>query len=199
MKKIQVGAGEHISGACLKAVRAGAPCFFNFNDVKVEHLDEKETARDLEAQWNTKWKAKCEAYRNSPAGKKAAEDSERRSRQNQARMDRLMGELPNFVAIVNAPPDHYAVLSWFEEFIDALDYIGVDCDKMKVAGTFLALGYRAGDNVGPHFKENNKDNVARYLVGQCLDGLLKKNGPFAGMIWPGAIGMIQDWKKRLGR
>lgn len=64
-----------------------------------------------------------------------------------------------------------AVLDWLCAIQDSTDHVSVAVDKAAIIGAFESAGFKPNVNCGPAFREDDRDNVFRYLVGQALDGL----------------------------
>lgn len=68
-------------------------------------------------------------------------------------------------------------LDWMVRAEDPLGHGHTKADRALIVSTFEASGYRAGENVGPAFREDDRDNVARYIIGQAMDGIARMGAP----------------------
>ena len=50
--------------------------------------------------------------------------------------------------------------------------LGVRVDRERIIATFGAHGYVSGVNCGDAFDAEDRENVARWLIGQCLANLV---------------------------
>jgi len=145
------------------------------------------TVGSIVADFNRKMAAASEAYRNSPEGKRAARESEKRKEAAQQKHDALMQQLPNLDFA-----DDVAVLDWLCEFQDHSDHIGVVKQQNVVLATFAAHGYYPNANTGTNFNKNDRDNYARYIIGQALGGLACEVGAIHHMV----IHFTEKWKQQ---
>ncbi|MDP1689811.1 MAG: hypothetical protein Q8L52_01230 [bacterium] len=106
----------------------------------------------------------------------------------QARMDELIKHLDTLDF-----SDVGKVLEWcvaFEELSDT-DVERTVGDTNKIVAKFAEHGYVPGMNTGAEYKEEDKENSAKYIIGQALDGL--ENAGFISR----AIGQSSDdWKAK---
>ena len=73
------------------------------------------------------------------------------------------------------------------------DSVGVIVRRETIVSAFEAKGFVAGANCGSDYRDGDRDNMFRYLVGQALDGL--KKGP---SIHPIINDFAQKWRERFG-
>lgn len=136
-----------------------------FNDIELVATEDS-VAEDIVADFKVKIAEAAETYRKSPEGQRAARESEERKQEAQRKADALVEQLPNLDF-----SNQEAVLDWICEFQDPSDHIGVAKDNEKVLKIFAEHGYQPGVNTGEAFNGEDRDNFARYIVGQALDGL----------------------------
>lgn len=189
MKTYEPMAGEDIGHAAKQMValakKTKDAVEAKFNDIKLT-ANADTNANDIVAHYGEESKRRGEAYRNSPEGKKAAREAEERRVALQQKHDALMQQLPtlNFA-------DDVAVLDWLCELQDPSDHTGVVKQNDAVIAAFAAHGYQPSVNTGKGFNENDRDNFARYLIGQALSNLRE-----VGAIHHIIHQFTADWKKK---
>jgi hypothetical protein len=188
MKEVNIGAGCHISSACREAILAGYPCFFVFNDIRVEHLSEDDTPESLEACWSDASNKRYEAYLASPECKAAEIKRAREVSANQKTVDSLMDKRP-FIDFSN----QMEVLNWLNELAPLSDDVGVHVPSSQILKHFKKNGYAPGVFCGDAFVKGDKNIHARYLAGQALSCLQSM-----GAIHPVFQSMFESWKKEFG-
>jgi hypothetical protein len=169
MIKFEPSAGSHIQHACEEAVSLANvgddSVSFRFNDVDMI-VAPGETAESAVTRWTAQFETNAEAYRNSPEGKAAKVEAERRRRQCQRDTDVLIARLPN---VTNDLP---ALVRWCVALSQTADHIGITWDKSAVADTIEAAGWTRNAHVGkPDEAFKDKVVMGEYLVGQALDCL----------------------------
>ena len=182
-----IATGCHISEAAqmlVDACKVYDAAQAMFNDISLI-ADKDSTVEDIIADFNTKMAAVSEAYRNSPEGEKAARESEQRKVNAQQKHDALMRQLPNLNF-----GDDVAVLDWLCEFQGPSSCIGVVKQQDVVLATFAAHGYYPNANCDMDFHFADRDNFARWIVGQALDELQSKVGAVRG----GIHRFTDEWK-----
>lgn len=157
---------SEVAKEMVAAVKAGAKSAHAvFNEVSLVAV-RGTTVSDIEAQLHAGYAAASEAYRKSPEGiaAKAKEQSDRRNMQ--ATADALMVEFKTLDMASDV-----AVLDWLDRFQDPSDNTTIRTDTKRVIEGLKAAGYVSNANCGPAFNESDRDNYARYLVGQALSCL----------------------------
>jgi len=184
-------AGERIERVAEKIVGmakiAQNPVSTTFNGIRLIAAMTS-TVKDVLDMWERRFEENRKAYRESPEGKAAAQGEVLRAEGKQHRLDQLMLELDTLDFTNQAH-----VIKWVEDFQDPSDYIGLKKDPKKIVKIFAEHGYFASVNLGSQFHAEDKDNVARYIVGQALDGL-----NFIGAIHGMIHSFIEDWRKKSG-
>ena len=185
--------GENIIEAakCMVALanRTGDTVAAKFNDIelKTNPSEDLETAAAvITAYYSSESSRRAEAYRNSPEGKRAAADAEKRKQQSQCQMDEAMSELSslNF-------SDLNAVIGWLEKVRDPSDHVGVVTPSKQIVETFRGHGYEPSVNCGKDFNGEDEENFARWLIGQALDNLNS-----VGAILQVFDKFAEDWRKK---
>jgi len=191
MRNLDFGPGCHIKNAAEMLVAAAiehgeARGFFNEIELRATASD---TPDQIVAKWDRDFEARAEAYRKSPAGIKAAQESEHRRRAAQAKHDEMIAKLPSLDMM-----DREAVLDWLCAFQEPSDHVGVIVKRDTVVSHFESFGYKANANCGDDYDGNHIGNSYIYLVGQALAGL--KDGP---AIHPILHKFTAEWKARFAK
>ena len=172
----EVPIGEHLVRCIEKmldlANDAGAPVQADFNGIPL-HVDPGATAVEVEQRWDAESRARGERYRNSPEGRAAAAKRAAEVAQRQRDADGLTVEMHKTLN----PEDVPAVLRWLMRYEETAGDVDVKKDRLEVLDWFLSHGFEVGVNVGPAFDANDRENVARYIIGQALDGIQSMGCP----------------------
>lgn len=156
-----------------------------FNGVRMTAIPGDEPLHVIEA-WQKEQDRRSEAYHNSPEGKRAAKEAEDRKKACQAAVDKLMQK---FEAL------DFSNLDELVQFLDDLsepgDHVNVSFDRQRIVDTFAQHGFERNVNIGDAFNANDRENVARYLIGQALNFL-----HMFGTIHPVFSFMAADWRKK---
>lgn len=172
MHSIKFIAGTHIDSAaqqlCQAAVEHGEATG-KFNDIEL-HAVSGYAPGAVVSYFLEESARRSQAYRNSPEGKADAEKSDKALASLQARHDQLMAHLPSLDWM-----DKDAVLAWLCEMQPCTDRVGVIVRRKTIIEAFEKHGFKANENTGADYKNGDRTNMFRYLVGQCLAGL--KEGP----------------------
>lgn len=162
-----------------------APVQMEFNGVTLV-AETGDTPEKLYLLWLSEKEKKAEAYSKSPEGKKAVADAKQRQVNLQKEADLLMKELPDLDF-----NDFAALIDWMERLTDPSDQRGVSFDKMAVIETFREHGFIAGVYTGDDRVIEDRENSAKYLIGQglsCLAGW----GPIHGIFHKFA----EEWREK---
>lgn len=100
-----------------------------------------------------------------------ARENEERKEKMQRKHDILMEQLLNLDF-----NNQEALLDWICEFQNLSDYIGVVTDQEKVLGIFAEHSYQKA------FNREDRDNFARYIIGQVLSGLQGDTGAISQVV-----------------
>ncbi len=157
-----------------------------FNDIELVATEDS-AAENIVKDFKVKIAEAAEKYRKSPEGQRAARESEERKQEAQRKADALVEQLPSLDF-----SNQEAVLNWICEFQDPSDHIGVEKDNEKVLKIFAEHGYQPGVNTGKEFNGEDRDNFARYIVGQALNGLRGDVGAIHHIVHK----FTDDWKEK---
>ena len=80
------------------------------------------------------------------------------------------------------------ILDWLCAFVVPCNVVE---DLQEVIGIFTSHGYEAGVNAGEAYNGEDKDNVARYIVGQALSSMRDE-----GFVPQVIEGFMTDWKTK---
>lgn len=170
-----------------RAKLTGKPCKAHFNEIPVEAVSGVDPAY-IVATYKAESHRQAIAYNESPEGKKAVRDAKRRKDELQHQADaamEMLGEL-DFSSLS-------AIIGWFKEIRDPSDHVGVNIPSENIVREFERHGYHAGVNCGDEFDSENPDNIARWLIGQALEGL-KEYGSIHQVFHKFA----SEWQKKFG-
>ena len=160
-----------------------APCVivgYHGVDVEVAAGDGHKTVSD---RYDVALAAKAAAWRASPEG--IAEIARRDA--EMVEMQRRAAKAINDLRAMDRT-DVAAVIRWIIAAQGPSDYIGSMFGREECLRLLRESGYQAKANMGPDFNPGDRHNVAIYLIGQAM----------AGLVSPGAIHPIvgmwcQDW------
>lgn len=175
--------GEHISRAALRMV-ALAPSRCTFNGIELV-ADVHTTVGDIEAEYDRQFDDRAAAWDASSEGQAAAERDRWQRVERQALMNDLMTELRTLDM-----RDVAKALGWMARAQDPLDSSAV-ADRALILSTYDGAGYRANENVGPEFVDSDRENVARYIIGQAMDGIAHVGAPH--QVLPT---FVEQWRER---
>lgn len=84
----------------------------------------------------------------------------------QSQWDRAMQKLPtlDFANLVS-------IIDWLGDIRDASDRGDVVKDPMLIVGAFRRHGYVANAGLDGNYNKEDEESVARFIIGQALDGL----------------------------
>lgn len=188
MQHLEFSPGQSIDNAAIQLCAAAAEhgeAVGKFNDVEL-HAASGYAPTAIVSFYNEECERRAEAYRNSPEGKAAAAKSDRERASLQMKHDKLMARLPSLKWSSDAD-----VLDWLCDMQPCTDRVGVIVRRSTIVQAFEKHGFKAGENTGADYKDGDRANMFRYLVGQALDGL--KNGP---AIHPILLKFSSEWRVR---
>lgn len=104
----------------------------------------------------------------------------------QLQADKLIEEMKNLDF-----KNYDLLLPWLSSIQPYTGDIRLSIPTRQIVNILEDNGYISGENCGQNFNENDKENFARYIVGQCLDGLGR-----LGSIHPIIVRFTDDWMKK---
>lgn len=160
--------GEHVSRAIERLVRVAnehgeASLVFNETTVKAKAGDSPD---ELARSWEKQRQAAHEAWINSEAGKRYEAEQEAQIAAMQERHDCLVADMRTLDW-----SDDVAVLDWVCAMQSASDHVGVCVDKERIITTFARHGFMPDVNTGAEYREGDRENEHKYLIGQALSTL----------------------------
>ncbi len=176
---IETHAGDHIdrifSRALAKAVASGEMVSFNFNGDRYD-VRPSDNHPGLLERWQAKQEAEAKAYRDSPAGVADASSRAAEVLASQAKVDRLVGQLPALLS--NDASDSRGLLVWLAALTEAADDVGVRFDTASVCDALDRAGFRADMHVGdPPDSFGDRRKAAEYVVGQAMTFMAQGMSP----------------------
>lgn len=187
---IEFSPGLHISHAAqqlVAAAQADGNATGTFNGIELTATADSNPA-DIVAEFDRESEARAEKWRNSAAGIAYAKAEDERRASLQAKHNVLMKRLSSLDWSNDA-----AVLDWLCQMQKPSDYVGVITRCATIISAFEAHGFKAGENTGAAYRDGDRKNMFRYLVGQALDGLDK-----VGAIHPILLDFSTEWRSRFG-
>lgn len=186
---IALPAGIHIDNAAAilaAAAERDGRASMVFNDIHIK-ASRGSTVESILADWSAQVEAKQQAWKSSPEGIALARAAVERRADLQAKHDTLMRELP----ALDFSNDG-AVLDWLCAMQEPSGSRGVIVRRETIVQTFASRGFAPNANCGADYRDGDRDNMFRWLVGQALDGL---QGPAIHDI---IHKFADDWRHRFG-
>ncbi len=184
--------GDHISQAAEKMVdlvrRTGRDVAALFNGISLV-ATKSTTPSDIVAFYNSESERRAREFRESPEGKAEARRNELDVIRLQAMCDRLVADLPETLDSGNLS----LIINWLTTMQESSDRIGVKTPGAEIIRQFHEHGFEPGVNCGPAFNGEDRENFARWLIGQALDCL--QNGPG---IHPIVHKFAKTWRNKFG-
>ena len=168
MHAIEGSPGEHISAAAKRLCAAASEhgqASLKFNDVTLI-ANAGDTADSVERDFDKQCRERHIAWINSPEGKASAVRRDAQIASMQERHDCLMRDL----AALDFTDD-VAVLDWLCAMQEPTDHVGVQVDRAGIVAAFARHGFEPNVNTGAAYRDADRDNSFRYLVGQALSTL----------------------------
>ena len=161
-----------------------------FNEIELStdpDFDILRAANKIVEDFNLKLDLRLSEYRNSPEGKAKIIDLEIRKQQNQKIVNDAVAEL-NTLDFSNLA----AVINWFDKVTNPTEFCGVKVPSAKIVQIFENHGYLPSVNLGENFNGEDKENFARYIIGQALLGLKSP----VGRIHPVFKRFAKEWREK---
>jgi hypothetical protein len=139
----------------------------SFNGISLK-VSATSTVASIVQDYSNQINSKKEAYLNSQELK----DSEQK---NKIKLEKLNNDV---IFVINKLidldfQDSFATLKWMSELQPYSYEVGVNIPTKEIVEKFASYGYVINANTDEEFNGENKDNYARYIIGQCLAGLSK--------------------------
>jgi hypothetical protein len=135
-----------------------------FNDIKFTVPKGNHDSSEIVATWEKL----SNEYENLPESKAAAEADAKNIDEKQEQINELTKQLDTLDF-----SDVKKVLEWCVAFEGPSDRIGTRKDKNKILAKFAEYGYIPDMNIETDYKPDDKENSAKYIIGQALGGIEK--------------------------
>lgn len=203
--KMNPSFGTHIQAAAEEALALATKqkclVIFTFNGVEVA-VDRDRTVEYIVDDWQAKFDAKALAYRESPAGQKAAQEAKERASAAQKGVVTRVSELATIGASGGFKTLEDAV-KWLAKYSEVADHVesGSSSYRAAVLALFEKMGHTPNQLVNKDKLPTeewkalvSRDGELRWLIGQGLDGIRTLGSPHP-MIQIFAEQFGIDWKK----
>ena len=184
VEEVKASCGESIESAAQKMLDTYRSSVNSENDVEVRckfngatmKCGKGSTLKSIIRHWHRELNAQTKAYRNSPMGKAQDKEDAIEIAYLKAKRQRLMLEFKtlNF-------NDYTEVLDWLLKIQDISDDTRVGVPVKQILSVLRKHDYKANVNCDADFNEEDRENYARYIIGQAIDGL-KKIGAIHGLV-----------------
>jgi hypothetical protein len=162
-------AGESVAYAAERMFKVvtltGDQCTAHFNDIGLV-VNPGDKPDNIVSFYFKESERRSQEYRESPAGKRAAQEVEDRRKRAQNMADQAVVDMAELDYTNRA-----SVINWLERIREPSDHVGVDINAAGVVEKFEDHGFKLGVNCGDDFDGENEENFARWLIGQALDNL----------------------------
>ena len=179
--------GEHLIKAIEASIRASSYykefVYLRFNDVDLVVSSESNVSTIVK-EFEDEVEYQRKKYEASTEGIKEKQDHENMLQAQNDKLNQLKENLPDFSNLDS-------VISWLGELEKSCDCISLS--KAGIVEVFEGKGYFAGVNCGEDFKEDDRDNCARWLIGQALECIRD-----AGAIHPMYHTFAKQWRDKFG-
>lgn len=142
---------------------------FEFNGIECRVLSDSKPAEIVD-HYHATLDARHKEWVSSAEGKAY---EARRQEEFASQLEKVRALEAQLPAIVD---DRDALVAWVGAFGEVNDHVDIKIDRNGILGLLNGAGYQANDCVGDKFDGENKDNFARWLIGQAMDGLLRRGG-----------------------
>lgn len=159
--------------------------FCYFNGFRIE-VTKNSNESEIYQLWEEYQNQKNKEYLASDEYKNDCLERSKKVSELENKRDYLMNSLESLDMT-----DFEKVLSWFSQMQEPSDHVDVKIDAVAILQNFKEAGFEKNVNIGPFFNENDKENYARYIIGQCLDGLSSY-----GSIHYMAVVFTDKWKNK---
>jgi hypothetical protein len=181
--------GKDISEACIALVKEAKmkkeDIFIIFNNVKIISKVDSDP-KQLEEYYLKEVERLSIEYQNSEEYKIQQEKRNQELMETQKKLDESMEKL-KYLDCSNQKE----VLNWLCEIQPCTDLVGTNVDSNEIVRFFEDNDYFPVVNLGDNFNEDDQDNFARYIIGQCLSQL-KERGSFHHIL----VKFAEDWNKK---
>lgn len=157
----------------------------DFNGIQLE-ISKESTLETIIKDYDIQCEQRHQEYINSEEYRIKQEQERIELKQLNEKANKLLNQLDNLDF-----SNYELILNWLSEIQSLTDRIDVNTQNQKIIKMFNTNGFKSNVNTGEEFIEEDRENFARYIIGQCLDGLSR-----VGAIHPAAVRFINDWKNK---
>lgn len=155
-----------------------------FNGVNL-FVDDNSTIDSIVNDYHVGLEKNAEEYRKTDEYKERDQQRKEETKRLQSEADVKMEEFK-----IMDKTNTLTLLQWLSDFQQYSDRIDINIDNRLILNELKSLGYTSGINCEDEFKAKNKDNVAAWIVGQCIECLER-----VGAIHQVVQKFVEDWKK----
>lgn len=184
VSKINVFAGQTINYAA-ELMIAAIPSTCVFNDIELR-ADIGTTAGDIVAEYHRLHNERAKSWFKSQEGRAFSKELRQRTEQAQNSSNRYM----SLLSIIDFSSLE-SVIEWLVGIARSIDRIDVSCDKQRIVDAFESHGFMSDVNCYDKFDAEDRENVARWIIGQALADLKRNNAPH-----PVLQQFAEDWKAK---
>jgi len=186
--ELEAWLGEHIEDYAARVYEAGKKTniIFKFNGI-VFAIENNASPAEIVSFYKEESEKSRLAYEKSPEYKQQLLEREESLKQ----ANKAIQFLTDRLEIIDWDSLD-AVINWLCEIQPVADNSGVIIDVSKIITTFSKNGFYANVNVGKDFIEDDRENVARYIIGQALDGFEQVGSPH-----PMLLTFAERWKAKI--
>jgi len=150
--------------------------------------DKNSTAESLQSEFKRKKRASKRRYRQSAVAKRKKRE---RKAEIRVKKDEVIAQIRTFNGIDKSNLDK--TIAWLAGFQPLSDRIGVvkPSQAFFIVKTLEGAGYRANENTNEHFNKEDKENVARYIIGQSISMLSTSYA-----IHPMIVHFSSEWEQK---
>ena len=192
MKKYEAGVGQHFASFAkeLKEIseKKNEAVVGVFNDVEIEVTKEK-TIEEITSEYHEGMAENTKKWEQSEKGKEYKKKLEERKKKAQKELDQLMEEFKT----VNRH-DYKELLKWIAKVQDYTDNSTLERPIKEIVDALKEANYKANENIGENFIKGDRENEARYIIGQALSGL----EGVVGAMHPMVATFAEKWLKTYG-
>lgn len=193
LKTYEAMAGYHVGYAARNMVfiadLIGEAVTTDFNGIEIKVLP-GDNAEAIVEFFKAQSKRRYEEWLASPAGKRYLREQEA-ERQKQERIGKYcLGYLRVGLDFSNLN----AVIAWFEAYQEPSDHVGVDVPYETIIKTFRENGFEPDVNCKDNFDGEDKENFARWIIGQGLSCLASEAHAIHSII----DRFAKEWREKFG-
>ena len=150
--------------------------------------DKNSTTESLRSEVKRKQKASRRRYKRSAVAKRRKKE---RKAEIRSKKHEVIAQIRAFNGLDKSNLEK--TIAWLAEFQPLSDRIGVlkPSQAFFIVKTLEGAGYRANENTNEHFKKEDKENVARYIIGQTISMLSTRYA-----IHPMIVHFSSEWEQK---